>query len=284
MRVRIFTIIFLVFVFVACQKTESGRSSDLPASSSIDIPYGAAVAQKMDIYLPAGRTTASTKFMVLIHGGGWTSGDKTDFNSYITRMQASLPDYAFFNINYQLFNGTANKFPAQEKDVKAAIDFILSKSDEYAISKKIVLLGASAGAHLALLQAYKYVSQVRAKAVVSFFGPTDLVEFYNNPPSPAVQPSLVALLGYSPSQNLSIYQQSSPAFFVSNQSIPTILLHGNLDPLVPVSQSILLKNKLDANGVTNKLVIYPNEGHGWVGVSLDDSFKQIQDFLSANVK
>jgi hypothetical protein len=36
--------------------------------------------------------------------------------------------------------------------------------------------------------------------------------------------------------------------------------------------------------VTNKLVIYPNEGHGWIGVSLDDSFKQIQDFLSANVK
>src|SRR2546423_370503 len=284
MRVRLFTIVFLVSVFVACKKTESVRSSNLPASSSIDVSYGAESAQKMDVYLPAGRTAASTKLMLLIHGGGWTSGDKADFNGYIPRLQAGLPDYAFFNINYHLFDGTANRFPTQENDIKAAVDFILGKSDEYAVSKRIVLMGASAGAHLALLQAYKYVSHVRAKAAVSFFGPTDLLEFYNNPPSPAVQPSLVALLGYSPSQNVSIYQQSSPAFFVSNQSIPTILFHGSLDPLVPVSQSILLKNKLDANGVSNKLVIYPNEGHGWIGVSLDDSFKQIGDFLSANVK
>jgi dipeptidyl aminopeptidase/acylaminoacyl peptidase len=53
---------------------------------------------------------------------------------------------------------------------------------------------------------------------------------------------------------------------------------------VPISQSILLKNKLDVARVINKLVIYPNEGHGWTGTSLDDSYHQIQGFLTTHVK
>jgi acetyl esterase/lipase len=222
--------------------------------------------------------------MVLVHGGGWTMGDKGEFNAIISRLQTMLPAYAFFNINYRLFDGTNNKYPAQEEDLKSAVNFILGKSGEFGISNKMVLTGASAGAHLALLQAYKYLSPIKAKAVISFFGPTDLVEFYNNPPSPALQPSLNALFGWSPEQNLQAYQQASPAFFVNGQSTPTLLFHGNLDQLVPVSQSILLKNKLEALGVANKLVVYPYEGHGWMGASLEDSYTQVQAFLATHVK
>ena len=107
-----------------------------------------------------------------------------------------LPNYAFFNINYRLFDGTTNQYPAQEEDVKLAVNFILNKANDFNVSKKWIMMGASAGGHLALLQAYKYVQPVKAAAVVSFYGPTDLVEFYNNPPSAALQPSLNALFGF----------------------------------------------------------------------------------------
>jgi len=275
----------LITIALSCKKSDStARVSDLPASSTLDVAYGPGPSQKMDIYLPAGRTTSNTPFILVVHGGGWTSGDKGEFSAVISRLQTLLPTYAFFNINYRLYDGTSNKYPAQEEDVKAAASFIVSKLGEYNISNKMVIMGASAGGHLALLQGYKYNSPLKAKAIVSFFGPTDLVDFYNHPPSPALQPSLNALFGYSPEQNLSGYQQASPAFFVNAQSAPTLLLHGNLDQLVPVAQSNLLVNKLNVAGVSNKLVIYPYEGHGWMGASMEDSYSQISSFLSAHVK
>jgi acetyl esterase/lipase len=285
MHSSIFTFTIILSVLLGCKKSDQPvRLSNLSDSTSLDVAYGSNPYQKMDIYLPAGRTSTNTPFMVLVHGGGWAMGDKGEFNAIITRLQTMLPTYAFFNINYRLFDGSNNKYPAQEEDLKLAVNFILGKSGDFGISNKMVLTGASAGAHLALLQAYKYLNPIKAKAVISFFGPTDLVEFYNNPPSPALQPSLNALFGWSPEQNLQAYQQASPAFFVNGQSTPTLLLHGNLDLLVPVSQSILLKNKLEALGVANKLVVYPYEGHGWMGASLEDSYTQVEAFLAIHVK
>ena len=67
------------------------------------------------------------------------------------------------------------------------------------ISDKFVLLGASAGGHLSLLHAYKYTTPVKIKAVVDFFGPTDLVDMYNNPASIFAPPAAIAAVvgGYS---------------------------------------------------------------------------------------
>jgi len=168
--------------------------------------------------------------------------------------------------------------------VKLAVNFIFNKCADYTISNKMVMMGSSAGAQLALLRGYKYDQPVKAIAVISFYGPTDMVEFYNNPPSPALQPSLFALFGTSPEQNLWAYQQASASFFVTSKTAPTLLLHGKMDQLVPVSQSVLLKNKLQSLGVPNQLVIYPNEGHGLTGASLEDAYNQIQSFLQAHVK
>ena len=110
----------------------------------------------------------------------WNSGDKSDFNPYVDSLKKREPSYAIFNVNYRLAN-TPDLFPAQEQDIKAAIEFIYNKRTEYHISDKFVLIGASAGAHLALLQGYKYSFPVKPKAIIDFFGPTDLIEMYNNP-------------------------------------------------------------------------------------------------------
>ena len=284
MKIGLF-ILATTLVLFSCQKDKMADPLPIPVTekTELNVSYGTDASQKMDIYLPAGRITTTTKVIILIHGGGWNQGDKADFTPYVDTLKKRIPGYAIFNINYRLATGSANFFPAQENDVKAAIDFIYNKRTEYAISEKFVLLGASAGGHLSLLYAYKNSTPVRIKAVVDFFGPTELVDMYNNPPNPLVPLLLFQVTGGNPTTLPVIYQQSSPINFISAQSPPTIILHGGVDIVVSYSQSVLLKNKLQTSGVINQYVFYPTENHGWTGANLTDSFDKITAFLNANV-
>jgi len=277
-----YLVIFLIStqIFSACERKIESSNPSFAAESFLNVAYGNDAQQKMDIYLPADRSSTTTKTMVMIHGGGWSSGDKADFNEYVDSVKKRLPDYAIFNINYRLATGTANLFPTQENDVKSAVEFIAGKFNEYNISQKIVLLGASAGAHLALLQAYKQTSPIRPKAVIDFFGPTDITELYNSSSSSLL---LSLIVGATPAANPDLYYQSSPINFVTQQSPPTIILQGGVDPLVAPSQSQALNEKLQTLGVVHQYVFYPAEGHGWFGAKLADSFDKLQTFLGNNV-
>jgi len=277
----LFTACLLLY---SCQKdTGADDNTPLAAETQLNVAYAADPLQKMDVYLPAGRSAAATKVIILIHGGGWNQGDKADFTPFVDTLKRRLPGYAIFNINYRLATGPPNLFPAQENDVKAAIEFIYGKRADYKISDKFVLLGASAGGHLSLLHAYKYTAPVKIKAVVDFFGPTELVDMYNNPPNPLVPLLLMQVTGGTPGTHAALYQQSSPWNFVTAQTPPTIILHGGVDIVVAPSQSVMLKNKLQTMGVTHQYVLYPAENHGWTGANLTDSFDKITAFLNANV-
>ena len=280
MRSTLLILILFILVFSSCKKDEDPEQ-EMPVTM-LNVSYGSNAQQKMDVYLPATRSTTATKVIIMIHGGGWNTGDKADFNEYVDSLKKREPSYAIFNINYRLANAP-DLFPAQELDVKAAIEFINSKRQEYQVSDKFALIGASAGAHLALLQGYKYSAPIKPKAIIDFFGPTDLVTLYNNPPNPLVQPTLLSVTGGTPATSNTLYTQSSPINFVSSQSPPTMILHGGIDIVVSPSQSVSLDTKLFISGVTHQYVFYPTEGHGWVGANLTDSFNKIQAFLAANV-
>ena len=280
MRSGLFILIISSLIFSFFKKDDSPEQD--MSVTMLNVSYGTNSQQKMDVYLPATRSTTDTKVMIMIHGGAWNSGDKVDFNEYVDSLKKREPTYAIFNINYRLAN-VSDLFPAQELDIKAAVEFIYNKRQEYKISDKFVLVGASAGAHLALLQGYKYSTPVKPKAIIDFFGPTDLIDMYNNPPNALVQPLLVAVTGVTPTAN-ALYMQSSPVNFISSQSPPTMILHGGIDIVVSSSQSVLLNTKLQSAGVIHQYVFYPTEGHGWVGANLSDSFNKIQAFLAANVQ
>jgi len=280
MRLGLFILILFSLVFSSCKKDDSPEQD--MSVTKLNVSYGTNSQQKMDVYLPATRSTTDTKVMIMIHGGAWNSGDKTDFNEYVDSLKKREPTYAIININYRLAN-VSDLFPAQELDIKAAVEFIYNKRQEYKISDKFVLVGASAGAHLALLQGYKYSTPVKPKAIIDFFGPTDLIDMYNNPPNPLVQSLLVAVTGVTPTAN-TLYTQSSPINFISSQSPPTMILHGGTDIVVAPSQSVLLNTRLQTAGVIHQYFFYPTEGHGWIGANLSDSFNKIQAFLAANVQ
>lgn len=288
---HVFLICITALLFTSCQKdflidADAVISpTTIVASTQLNISYGTDPLQKMDLYLPSGRS-AATKVMIMIHGGGWSTGDKTELSIYVDTMKKRLPDYAIININYRLAVNATTTFPTQENDVKAALDYIYSKRNEFQISDKYVLLGVSAGSHLALLQAYKYPSPVKIKAVVDFFGPTDMTAMYNDPASAFVPPSSIAQLfnGATPTSNPIVYSQSSPITFANAQAVPTIILHGGTDPLVKVTQATTLRDKLISFNITQQYVFYPTQGHGWTGATLTDSFDKIQVFLNQYVQ
>ena len=280
---QLFFSLFVTVFFVACQKDTGDDNKENAEQTILNVSYGADTAQRMDVYLPANRTTTDTKVLVMVHGGAWSTGDKTEFNEFIPVFKQRLPGYAFFNINYRLAKfPSTNPFPTQENDVREAVNAIMARASEYRFNKeKLAILGASAGAHLVLLQSYKN-NTPKFKAVVDMFGPTDMVNLYNGATTSFERMALQALLGGTPATNATAYSNSSPINFVTAQSPPTLILHGGQDPLVPVAQSNALKAKLESFNVPVQLFIYPNEGHGWFGASLTDSYAKIQAFLTTH--
>jgi acetyl esterase/lipase len=284
MIMRQLTTAILVLAFFSCKKTDVQSTATLPEQNLANVSYGADPAQKMDLFLPAGRTTDSTKLLVLVHGGAWIVGDKSDFNGDLPIIKQMLPGYAIANINYRLATVTSNWFPTQENDMKAALNFLVQKSGEYKYGDKIALLGASAGAHMAMLQAYKNATP-RVRAVVNFFGPTDIVALYNQTTDLTTRTGIQILLGGTPTTNPTMYQQSSPVNFVTAQSPPTIILHGQADTVVNVSHALALRTKLQTAGVVHQMHIYPNLGHDfWPPAVQQDAYNKVKNFLLTNVR
>lgn len=279
------TALYIAAAFVSCNKDEKGDV----AVAQLDlkkVSYGKDTAQNMDIYLPEGRDSLNTKVLLFIHGGSWSSGDKTDFLEAIDSIRYKLKDYAIFNINYRLAYSGLNRYPTQVDDISNALNFIQTKSSEYKINpNKIGVIGASAGAHLALLYAYKNNSDGKIKAVVDLFGPSDLTDLYRNHPIPEASRVILAnFLGTTPTLNPVLYQQASPINYISAQSVPTRIFHGSLDIVVPISQSQKLKSKLEASNVKVEMTVYQGEGHGWYGANLSDTYSKAAEFIKENVE
>jgi len=279
--------LFFSATILGCHKgnsAEVSKDTTMVETNIKNVSYGTDTAQKLDIYLPAGRTAANTKIVMFIHGGSWVGGDKMEFDDAINAMRSQLADYALFNVNYR-HASDRNRFPSQVGDINSAIDFIQSNSVEFGVNaNKICLVGASAGAHLALLEAYKNNHDGRIKAVVDLFGPSDLKDLYNNHPIPQeARYVLLNLMGKTPMNAPELYEQASPINFVNHETVPTLIFHGSNDIVVPIAQSQALKAKLLANNVKVEMTTYALEGHGWYGKNLADTYSKTINFIKENV-
>lgn len=245
--------------------------------------YGADMRQNFDLYLPAGRSEATTKVSILVHGGGWMNGDKADMNFVIPELNKRFPDWAIANINYRLAGFPArNIFPTQETDMLSFLKYLDAHRKEYHISDQWVFIGASAGAHIAMLAGYKPGSTVKPKAIVNYFGPSDMATLYNSPKGSWIDPTLVRYLfgGITPSHNADLYNESSPLYYINAQSPPTLSFQGTADALVPVAQQTALHAKLSAAGVPNELKLFAGDSHGLSVKSRSESFDLLQAFIA----
>jgi acetyl esterase/lipase len=269
----------LILFSAACKKKnpdpepsyETGQEYNLQ-----NISYGTDNQQKMDVYLPANRSS-STKVFVLIHGGGWSGGDKADFTSLFNSLKTYYPNHAIININYRLATQASPAYPKQIDDIQAALTEI--SLPKYSVSSQFFLFGASAGGHLSLLYAYGFDPNHTVKGICNTVGPSDLTDpnYLNNPVYASVYPILIS----GGTQNQAGIAAVSPALRVTAASPPTISFYGDSDPLVPSTQMARLHDALTANGVYNQATMYQGAGHGnWNTQQSNDCIAKILLFVN----
>ena len=280
---RVISFLLIVFLAACSDKTSEDLQAfdvELSAVNLFDMSYGDDAAQTLDMYLPANRSAATTKILVLIHGGGWVQGDKNDMREYIPLLRREHPDHAIVNLNYRLaIPDVRTAFPNQFLDLQLALNFLSEACPALEIKPEFGLIGVSAGGHIALQYDYVYDVRDQVKMVSSIVGPTNLKDTYysRNPQFSRAMEYLVDRKEYPGISDLAM--AVSPAHFVNENSSPTILFYGENDDLVPVSNGKFLEGKLKAAKIEHQLTIYAG-GHGdWQEESNQDLQLQLNEFI-----
>ncbi len=244
-----------------------------------DVAYGDDMKQKMDVYLPQAK--GKMPAIILIHGGSWIGGDKINMTHWLKPLRSQFPEYAIFNLNYRLASrqNNNNQWPAQIDDVDKAVAFIKDKAKDYRIDKKqLIVLGESAGAQLALVEAFNHDPKHAVKVVVDLFGPTDMNDLYQ------AHHEIAALMKGTPATIPQVYADASVLEHVNKKSPPTIIFHGTADPVVPIRESDSLHVNLEKANVPVSYITYPGKGHGWRGAVMQDTYSKAIDFIKKQMK
>jgi len=285
---RLFFVFSFSLILISCSSDNTSEDNEtiiiepLTAETILNVSYGDDPEQVYDIYLPAGRTSYKTKVIILVHGGGWTSGDKIDMENFIPSLQLLHPNHAIVNINYVLASAVQPfkaAFPNQFLDLGLVIDQVTLEKEDLQILPEFGLIGTSAGAHISLMYDSVYDTQDVVKMVADIVGPTNFTDpFYAD--DPLFNLALTVLVDESAYPiGINLAEVTSPALQVTTSSSPTILFYGNQDPLVPLTNGELLKTNLVNASVTNSFTVYDG-GHGdWDEASLIDLQVQLSDFI-----
>jgi acetyl esterase/lipase len=220
-----------------------------------DIGFSSSVAG--DLHLPDGiAPKEGFPAAVLIHGGGWTSMDRSRFNG-IADMLAEH-GFAVFNIDYRL--APQHPWPAGLNDCKAAIKY-LHHSDFPVNKKKIFVIGGSAGGHYALVAGLSMPKNTVC-GIISISGIDDV--FADSLSSPG---RYTQLLGRVPEKDDLL--QLDPAEYYTADAPPILCTHCRYDTVVPFAvctafeESVLKKNgniSVYSYGLERR-----NEGHAiWI--------------------
>jgi len=200
--------------------------------------------------------------VIVVHGGSWAGGDSKqlpELNSLL-----ATKGYNVAAINYRM----APKYqtPAPVDDIKAVIAYLRKHADELHVdTTQFVLLGRSAGAQIALLAAYT-IYEPGLKGVIDFYGPADMVWGYSIPSSLLIMDSRKVMenyIGGTYKQVPQKYFNCSPLEFVNEQSVPTLIIHGDNDVLVAPEHSRRLNLKLQQNGIKHYYLKLPWATHGF---------------------
>lgn len=216
----------------------------------------------LDFYRPVRAAAGPAPCVVVVHGGGWDGGVRGEIaslNHWLARH-----GYAVAAIDYRL----APKFPwpAQRDDLRAALAFLATHAAELGLdATRLVLLGRSAGGNLAEAVAYGE-AEPAVRGVVALYAPADLNFAWTYARADDVLKSPVLLrqfLGGTPETARAAYDSASGWLHVGKTVPPTLLLHGQLDPLVWHRQSERLDARLTEAGVPHAFVSLPWATHAF---------------------
>ncbi len=246
----------------------------------------------LDLYLPA-NAKGKVPLVIFVHGGGWISNDKYADMGYMKKTIAEIVSsgFALASIDYRL--ATQAVFPALIQDCNRATSFLYDNANKYGLDRtRFAVMGFSAGGHLASLMGLAKNNNVAAffmpkttkafsfKAVVDFYGPSELTSLKSSedPKSPEA-----TLIGAAPLARPDLAKVASPVTYVDKNDPPFLILHGEKDNIVPNQQSKLLHAWLDLVGVPNELIIVKDAPHFGAMYDVDEIRNKVIGFLKKHL-
>jgi acetyl esterase len=250
-----------------------------------NLQYGAdhGEALLLDAYEPAA-AAAPSPILILIHGGGWVSGDKAEYEPFARALAGT--GYVVFDINYSLDLSRSPAFPREVTDVRTALHWVESHAEQFKGDiNRIGIAGGSAGGYLAAVVGTRAdsSSKARIRAVISLSGPMDLVSLVadlrkavtsSEPCAPAqcvaidrAKQRLSGLLGCDPlvcPQEL--LREASPLTYVT-AATPPFFLANSTDEILPATQATNMAAALRSVNVPVSLQLVPGTGHAVAYVS-----------------
>jgi dipeptidyl aminopeptidase/acylaminoacyl peptidase len=186
-----------------------------------------------------------------------------------------VPNYrssAGFNQDLARIDASGRK---ELEDVIAGVEYLrrLAAVD----SSHIAVIGFSFGG-LVALYAVTQTPELFA-AAVDFFGPTDLVTWYRD--APGIRSALLFGLGGTPEQKPEDYRSASPVNFAGRIKTPLLIVHGDADADVPVSQALEMADALKRAHKDYELIVIAGGDHGFVRKGQAEAMQSAMRFLSA---
>lgn len=247
----------LFFLFTACKEKKVSLGNTISFDKEENIQYGKTREQSMDLYIPHRKSDNNRNVFIIIHGGGWRGGNKSQLTLFTLTMMQRFPDDIFVNMNYRLASTTQYAIPNQMNDIQSAIAFIKKKLN---YSPRLILLGNSAGGHLSMLYAYHFDPDKKVKAVINIVGPADLsdpgfatYEDYSFVEKHMIDPRML------PSETSAV-DFGSPVHWIAKTSPPTLSYYGKTDRVIPFTQEKILDSALGKNNVMHESYEF-NGGH-----------------------
>lgn len=249
----------MVLMLSGCRQKTIDLGNRILFKAEQNIAYGQDANQKMDLYIPE-KTRNNNNVFIIIHGGGWSGGRKSQLTSFMFDLMKKFPDMVFVNLDYRLASTTRFALPDQTDDIRTAMNFVEKKLNT---KPRYILLGNSAGGHLSMFYAYHRDREKKVKAVVNIVGPADLndSEFKNYNDYSFVEKHLIdpKIVG----GKLSLTDFGSPVHWINPASAPTLSYYGTADHVVPVSQKKILDSALARNKVYYESYEFNGDHVGW---------------------
>lgn len=272
-----FVSLVLFLLLICCKDRKVSPGDNISFDKEADLSYGKDPEQVMDLYIPHKKADKEKDVFIIIHGGGWRSGNKSQLTFFTLSLMQRFPDHIFVNMNYRLASETHYALPDQLSDINEVSKY-LEKRFRY--NPQLILLGNSAGGHLSMLYAYHSDSLKKVKAVINIVGPADLSDhsFRNYQEYSFVERRLVN--PRLPEPGVSRISFASPVHWITAEAPPTLSYYGKTDRVIPLTQKKILDSVLSKNNVKH-------ESYGFKGGHLDwdknphDSFliNKIETFL-----
>jgi len=221
--------------------------------------------EKADLYLPAATAGQKHPGVVIIHGGGWTSGIKDAAREINIGTTLANAGYVCMSIDYQLHDPMSEQpcWPQNLYDCKTAVRWLRANAEKLNLDKEnIGVIGGSAGGHLASMvgvtqkkdgldPAEPYGEEsCTVKCVVDLYGPVDTENWRD-----------LSALRKTRAQDPALYKQFSVLTYLDKDDPPFLILHGTADKTVPLSQSETFAKALAALGIPHHLEIVEGAPH-----------------------